>query len=56
MQGQDGRITVNSQALAIATKSLGDAKTLYYSAGPNKEFDGVFGRINVVSSNSESQK
>jgi uncharacterized protein (TIGR03118 family) len=36
--------------------SLGDAKALYYSAGPNKEFDGVFGRINVVSGNSESQK
>jgi uncharacterized protein (TIGR03118 family) len=36
--------------------SLGDAKALYYSAGPNKEFDGVFGRINVAGSNSESQK
>jgi uncharacterized protein (TIGR03118 family) len=30
--------------------SLGDAKALYYSAGPNKEFDGVFGRINAVTS------
>jgi len=36
--------------------SLGDAKALYYSAGPNKEFDGVFGRINVVSSGNEAQK
>jgi uncharacterized protein (TIGR03118 family) len=36
--------------------SLGDAKALYYSAGPNKEFDGVFGRINVASSSSEQQK
>ena len=36
--------------------SLGDAKALYYSAGPNKEFDGVFGRINAVNGNSESQK
>jgi len=36
--------------------SLGDAKALYYSAGPNKEFDGVFGRINVASGNREPQK
>ena len=36
--------------------SLGDAKALYYSAGPSKEFDGVFGRINVASSKSEQQK
>jgi len=35
---------------------LGDAKALYYSAGPNKEFDGVFGRINVVSTSDEQQK
>jgi uncharacterized protein (TIGR03118 family) len=36
--------------------SLGDAKALYYSAGPAKEFDGVFGRINVASGGSEQQK
>ncbi|HXM03482.1 MAG TPA: hypothetical protein VN939_12810, partial [Chthoniobacterales bacterium] len=36
--------------------SLGDAKALYYSAGPNKQFDGVFGRINVASGNSEAQR
>ena len=36
--------------------SLGDDKALYYSASPNKEFDGVFGRINVVNNNSEPQK
>jgi uncharacterized protein (TIGR03118 family) len=36
--------------------SLGDAKALYYSAGPNKQFDGVFGRINVASASSEPQK
>jgi uncharacterized protein (TIGR03118 family) len=36
--------------------SLGDAKALYYSAGPNKEFDGVFGRINAASDNSVTQK
>jgi len=35
--------------------SLGDAKALYYSAGPAKEFDGVFGRINVASSGSEQK-
>jgi uncharacterized protein (TIGR03118 family) len=36
--------------------SLGDAKALYYSAGPNKEFDGVFGRINVASGRDQQQK
>jgi uncharacterized protein (TIGR03118 family) len=36
--------------------SLGDAKALYYSAGPNKQFDGLFGRINLATSNSEAQK
>ena len=36
--------------------SLGDAKALYYSAGPNKEFDGVFGRINAASGNSEAHR
>jgi uncharacterized protein (TIGR03118 family) len=36
--------------------SLGDAKALYYSAGPAKEFDGVFGRINVASDGNEAQK
>ncbi|BCU77539.1 TIGR03118 family protein [Luteolibacter sp. LG18] len=28
--------------------SLGDAKSLYYTAGPNQEQDGVFGRVTVV--------
>lgn len=28
--------------------SLGDAMSLYYTAGPNQEQDGVFGRINAV--------
>jgi len=27
--------------------SLGDANALYFTAGPNAEFDGMFGRINV---------
>lgn len=36
--------------------SLGDAKALYYSAGPNKQFDGLFGRINVATGNSTAQK
>ncbi|MEA3210283.1 MAG: hypothetical protein QOE70_3340 [Chthoniobacter sp.] len=28
--------------------SLGDASALYYTAGPNKEQDGVFGRVNAI--------
>jgi len=28
--------------------SLGDANALYFSSGPSKEFDGVFGRLNLA--------
>lgn len=59
LRGSDGKVLPVEGVWALTFGngvSLGDAKTLYYSAGPNKEFDGVFGRISVVSSNSESQK
>ena len=28
--------------------SLGDTHILYYTSGPNKEYDGIFGRISVA--------
>ena len=34
--------------------SLGDANTLYFTAGPNSEFDGLFGKLTVVSTASDS--
>lgn len=35
--------------------SLGDAMSLYYTAGPNQEQDGVFGRINAVRSSTNPE-
>jgi uncharacterized protein (TIGR03118 family) len=31
--------------------SLGDANSLYFTAGPNREFDGVFGKLTVLPDN-----
>jgi uncharacterized protein (TIGR03118 family) len=58
LRGSDGKpLPVGVWALTFGNGvSLGDAKALYYSAGPNKEFDGGFGRINVVSGGNEAQK
>jgi hypothetical protein len=59
LRGSDGKpLTVEGVwALTFGDGvSLGDAKAQYYSAGPNKEFDGVFGRINVASGTDQQQK
>ncbi len=51
MRDQNGQPLVIDGIWALAFGngvSLGDAHALYYTAGPNNEQDGVFGRINAV--------